>query len=165
LELLRRGAGSAYGVDLSPKMIAQARQLAAAYKLEKQATFVVGDAAEIDLPKSDLVILDRVICCYPNMNLLLGRSLDACRGYYCFAVPRDRGWWHMLNKMIQGLVKVYLLFRRCGAGFYIHSIDRIEDEVQSRGFRKIFVKTFRIWAVMFYEAAADNLKSAAEWRA
>lgn len=90
-EFLRRGVAAAYGVDFSPQMIAEALSLASAYGFEEQASFVVGDVAGIELPRCDIVILDKAICCYRDMDALVDNSISACRLYYGFVIPRDKG--------------------------------------------------------------------------
>ncbi len=62
LELLRRGASKAVGIDLSPRMVELARKMAADAALSERAEFELGDGAAADLPKSDVVILDGVLC-------------------------------------------------------------------------------------------------------
>jgi hypothetical protein len=39
-----------------------------------------------------VVTLDRVICCYPDMEALVGRSADRALRLYGLVYPRDR-WW------------------------------------------------------------------------
>jgi hypothetical protein len=54
----------------------------------------VGDLLEIadDLRPVDLVTLDKVVCCYPDMNSLLSVSASRARRLYGIVYPRD-GWW------------------------------------------------------------------------
>src|SRR5206468_11096562 len=66
VELLKKGAASAIGVDLSPKMVEAASELVRVSGFENRAKFQVGNAAEAELPSSDIVIIDKVLCCYSN---------------------------------------------------------------------------------------------------
>ena len=63
-------------VDASPAYLEVARQEARQANLSERIEFVVGDfvrrAAEIDT--ADIVTLDRVVCCYPDAEALVGLS-------------------------------------------------------------------------------------------
>src|SRR6266508_1653682 len=92
LELLRAGAGHAVLVDASPAFLTVARQLARERNSLDRIEFVGGDfvrlAAEIDV--ADVVTLDRVVCCYPDLEGLLGPSAHRARGGLGLVLPRDR---------------------------------------------------------------------------
>jgi SAM-dependent methyltransferase len=76
--LLERGATHATGVDLSAASIAAARdRLAAAGLPDGRATFIVGDATDVAVEPHDWVVLDRAICCYGDVDRLIGRALWA----------------------------------------------------------------------------------------
>jgi cyclopropane fatty-acyl-phospholipid synthase-like methyltransferase len=62
LELVRKGAASAIGIDLSSKMTRLARSLASQAGFSESTSFQTGDGAEIRLTRSDIVILDAVLC-------------------------------------------------------------------------------------------------------
>jgi hypothetical protein len=42
------------------------------------------------LPDADVVILDKVVCCYPHWELMVDRSLSKARRLYALTYPRDR---------------------------------------------------------------------------
>ncbi|HEU4672036.1 MAG TPA: methyltransferase domain-containing protein, partial [Candidatus Limnocylindrales bacterium] len=75
-ELLRAGAGHAVLVDGSPAYLEVARDEARRANLLDRLEIVEGDftrlAASIDA--ADVVTLDRVICCYPGVDALVGLS-------------------------------------------------------------------------------------------
>src|SRR5207249_12230518 len=77
VELLKKGAASAIGVDLSPKMDEAASELVRVSGFENRANLQVGNAAEEELPRSIIVILDQVLCCSSNWSPLLKNAIDA----------------------------------------------------------------------------------------
>ena len=91
-ELLRAGAGHAVLVDGSTASLEVARQEARRLNLLDRIEFVEGDfvrrAAAID--PADIVTLDRVICCYPDAEGLVGLSAARVRTAYGLVLPRDR---------------------------------------------------------------------------
>src|SRR5690348_3799102 len=90
-ELLKEGANFAVGFDLSPKMIIAALELAKTNGLESRAKFQLGNGATSELPGSDIVVMDKVLCCYSEWRPLLKNAIDASRVMIGFTVPRDEG--------------------------------------------------------------------------
>jgi magnesium-protoporphyrin O-methyltransferase len=136
LELLRKGAASAAGVDLSPKMIQLARALAGEAGLSGSASFEVGDAAVMELKKSDFVILDTVLCCYPDVTALVTNSSSAAKKFYAFSVPDDNRLATRILKPLLPLQRV--LFRRTGGfRFFIHPTRHISETLKAKGFRQV----------------------------
>ena len=74
--LLQAGAARARGVDMSEKMIAYARRLAAKKGLDEITEYETGDFVEDQdhYKNHDLILLDKVICCYPDPDKLIGIS-------------------------------------------------------------------------------------------
>src|SRR3954454_25044569 len=74
--LLEAGAASAVGVDLSAKMLQEAREQAQQHGLAERTDYREGDFVELAdmLAPADIVILDKVICCYPDADALVQRS-------------------------------------------------------------------------------------------
>lgn len=89
LELLRRGAATATSLELSPAYDAQAARLAAEAGLTGRVTRRIADlavdpdAAEV----ADVVVLHRVVCCYPDYRRLLGAAAGRARRLLAFSYP------------------------------------------------------------------------------
>src|SRR2546427_8139394 len=78
-ELLKEGASNAVGFDLSPKMISAAVELAQSHGVESRAKFQLGNAATSEVPRSDIVVMDKVLCCYSEWRPLLKNAVVATR--------------------------------------------------------------------------------------
>jgi ubiquinone/menaquinone biosynthesis C-methylase UbiE len=76
-QLLRDGVRSASAVEISPAYLAAAKEEADRLGLEDHIRFYQGDFIELatDIPVADIVTLDRVICCYPEMPKLVEVSM------------------------------------------------------------------------------------------
>jgi 2-polyprenyl-3-methyl-5-hydroxy-6-metoxy-1,4-benzoquinol methylase len=87
--LLRLGASRATGVDLSAGMLAIARAGAQAEGLAERTAYVQGDFTQIAdaVPDADVVVLDKVICCYPDWGSLVERSLLKALPSVCLHHP------------------------------------------------------------------------------
>lgn len=152
LELVRRGAHGAVGVDLSPKMVQIANKLAADRGLSDSVSFRLGDGAGSKLPPSKIVILDTVLCCYPDLTALVENSSSAAESFYAISVPDDTRFATRVMRMflpLQGLV-----FRREGFRFFIHPTQSIRAMLKSKGFVMVSrVPAGWIWSVFLYKRA------------
>ena len=65
--------------------------------------YVHGDFVDLaaSTPVSDIVTLDRVICCYHNMEDLVQLSAEKSKKYYGLVYPRDNLLMKMLNRLSQ----------------------------------------------------------------
>jgi len=154
LATLARGATRADGFDLSEKAIEQARQLARARGLTERASFDVGDGATVDLPAADVVVLNRVVCCYPDAEGLLERSLAAAGSVYAFTAPVSTGPVGLFNRAQVRLNNLaYRIRKKKYEGFrtFVHDVDRIDERVRSAGFHPVRRERRRVvWDLAVY---------------
>ena len=151
VELVRKGATAAVGVDLSPRMLELARSLAKESGVSGSVSFEEADAAVSDLVTSDMVILDTVLCCYPDYASLLENSSSAAKKYYALSVPDDR---RLATRFFRVLLPLQgLVFRRNNFRFFIHPTTQIRRRLESRGFRLVATeKAGWIWSVFLFAA-------------
>ncbi len=92
--LLVAGAASAVDVDASGPYLAASRAEAHRRGLADRVTYLKGDAVALapELPLSDLVALDRVVCCYPYMEALVRAAAERTRRRLGMVLPRDDAW-------------------------------------------------------------------------
>lgn len=158
IEALGRGAATARGYDLSEKAIGEARRLADERGAGNRTAFEVGDAAEVDLPIADVVVLNRVFCCYPDVNALLERSLAAAGSVYGFTVPRSTGLVGLFGRVQTAMANLWFRLRRkkyVGFRTYIHDVDRIDARVRAAGFSPVRREHRRIvWDLAVYARSA-----------
>jgi 2-polyprenyl-3-methyl-5-hydroxy-6-metoxy-1,4-benzoquinol methylase len=90
LELLRRGAGHAVNLELSPAYDAEAARLAAEAGVEGRIERRLHDIAVAPdaIAPADVVVLHRVVCCYPDYERLLGAAAAHARRLVVFSHPR-----------------------------------------------------------------------------
>ena len=150
VELLKRGAKSSVGIDLSPEMIKVASELAVANGFENRAKFQPGNAATASLPASDIVVMDKVICCYSEVGQLLRNATGASKNLLGFVVPRDDG---ILKRPLRFGVWVANLFqkRRHGILFYLHPLGDLDRTLRDAGFARQKKQASRFWLVFLYK--------------
>ena len=154
IEAVRAGAASASGFDLSQKAIDAARGLAETRGVADRTTFQVGDGAKVDLPGADVVVLNRVFCCYPDVENLLERSLGATGSVYAFTIPRSTGVAGRIARIQTGFANWWYALRSSKFGgfrVYVHDVRRIDARVRAAGFEPIRRERRRIaWDLAVY---------------
>lgn len=153
LDLVRRGASSAVGVDLSPKMIQLARSLAAEAGISDSARFELGDGAAIRPEQADIVVLDKVLCCYPDASALLENSASAARRLCAISIPDDG---RLATKILRMLLPLQGVFMRRGSfRFFIPSRRMINETLSRKGFRQVeAARVGWIWSVILFSSQA-----------
>jgi SAM-dependent methyltransferase len=147
LQLVQAGASPVTGVDLSGASIEQARRSFTAAGAMDAANLSVADAARVQLEPHEWVVLDRVMCCYPDIDALLRNSIPAARRVYAFTVPESRGWRGLLSRAEEWLENIWNNVRGCPCPGYVHDIAAIERALQAAGFRRTYFGRVRLWHI------------------
>ncbi|MBI3859654.1 MAG: class I SAM-dependent methyltransferase [Thaumarchaeota archaeon] len=149
--LLKGGVSSATGFDLSPKMVEAASALASESGFSSTASFSVGDGATSALPTSDLVILDSVLCCYPDVSELVDNSSSAARRVYAISLPDSR---RRLTKILRPFLFFQPAFLRGKKfRFFVPSADKIISQLKAKGFTKVYDSAAGFtWSVLLFAA-------------
>ena len=92
IALLKKGAETVTNVEMSSAYEPVALELLADEGFGDRVTRLIADFAVSGekAPTSDIVLLNRVICCYPDMPLLLGTALEKARELVVLTFPRRR---------------------------------------------------------------------------
>ena len=93
-ELLQNGVSSVTHVDASRAYIQTAKEEAQRRGHEDRVSYHFGDFVDLapQTEPADIVTLDSVICCYHDMEALVGLSSQRARKLYGYVYPRD-AWW------------------------------------------------------------------------
>ena len=149
--LLEAGAARATSVDASRAYLDVARERARERGYESRVTYRAGDFVDLadSVEPADVVALDKVICCYPDAERLVGLSADRARRVYGFVVPHDRA----LQRFFSRAVNLFERLIRRDYRSYIHPHSLIDRLLRERGFRPGVETGTRVWAVRVYERA------------
>src|SRR6266851_828272 len=151
LETLRHGASSCLGVDLSSAAIHEANEFAKESGLQDRVRFDVADAASIRQPASDVVVMDKVLCCYPDAEALLKTASDSSRELLGFVVPRDEGLMKPAMKIGAALINLVEKLRKTGFRLYLHPLRSIDQLLSESGFQQSDKAKSRFWLVFLYK--------------
>ena len=151
--LAQHGARRVTGFDLSPASVEIALRRAANAGLDStQVRFVVGDGASSALDQHVWVLLDRVICCYPNAERLLANAVDAAGDRLAFAVPESRGWRGLLNRVGWGAENLWgSAFRRSMCPGHVHDLDGIHGILVDAGLQMSSEAHRGLWYAAVFE--------------
>jgi SAM-dependent methyltransferase len=147
--LLGLGAASAIDVDGSPAFIEVAREEAVRQGTADRVRYETGDYVTIapSLGDSDIVALDRVICCYSDMNALVSESVARAGRRYGLVYPRDTWWMRAGARVLNGAMR---LFRQRTTA-WVHRTADVDALVRAAGFAPRLRRSTLIWQVAVYE--------------
>ena len=146
--LLEQGAQSAVGIDLARNMIEEAESWAVERGLSERARYYQGDFMnmEEELEAADVVILDKVVCCYPDADGLVHKSLSKTRQVYALTYPRDR--WYVRAGIAFGAFLMKLL--RSNFRPYLHDPIQVEQWITESGFKKQYEANTLVWLTQVF---------------
>jgi len=147
-ELLKDGARSVIAIDASSAYLHAARQEAERQGNADRVAYHQGDFVALapQLPQADIVTLEKVICCYPDMRVLVGLSSARAGKLYGVVFPRDT-WWMRLGGRFVNLV---LWLQRSAFRFFVHPTEVIEAVVRANGLERRYYRKTLFWQVIVY---------------
>lgn len=148
LELLAAGAARATNIDISRAYEAPARDLIAERGLAGRVERRTGDfAAEApSVGSHDVVVLHRVVCCYPDVDALVGAAATHARNRLLLTYPRERG----IVRIGAGLVNAVQRLSRSTFRFYVHPAARIRAAAAREGLTLVERREGAIWESAAY---------------
>ncbi|PKB78766.1 MAG: hypothetical protein BZY88_16765 [SAR202 cluster bacterium Io17-Chloro-G9] len=147
-ELLKAGVGSAMAVDASEGYINVSRGEAERQGHADKISYLHGDFVDhaSTLEPSDIVTLDRVICCYHDVETLVGESSRRAAEVYGLVFPRDN--WAVRAGF--SLFNMFLRLRRSPFRVFVHSSSYVDALVRGNGMEQRSRKQTMVWQVMVY---------------
>jgi SAM-dependent methyltransferase len=131
LELLTAGAARATSVEISAGYEDEAETLLAergfAGRVDRRVADFVADASAIEA--HDVVILHRVVCCYPDVDALVGEAAARTGRTLLLTYPQER-WYTRAGLRA---VNLFLQLSRCGFRTYVHPAERIFAAAAAQG--------------------------------
>jgi magnesium-protoporphyrin O-methyltransferase len=145
LELLKAGASRAVGVELTPTYEEAAAQLINESGLSSRIQRRVGDFAVMgdEVPSADVVVMNRVVCCYPDMPGLATAAADHAGQLLVMSYPRQT-WWTNVGLRIGNLL---LRLGRREFQVFLHPPDEIIATTKQRGLKLVLDQPGMIWTV------------------
>ena len=149
LDLLRAGAGHAVNLDLSPAYLEAARQTAVSLGLEDRVDNRLHNIAEQPeaVAGADVVVMNRVICCYPEMERLVKPAAERAGRLLGLTFPREAWWMHWGLRLANGML--WLL--RNDYRTYLHSPAAVFEVAGASGLSPIHQSYSGFWQIAVFQ--------------
>ena len=145
IDLLKAGVASAISIELTPTYEEAAwallREAGLADRVERKVMDFAEAAAEVKA--ADIVIMNRVVCCYPDYERLLGAAAQRARRLLVFSYP-PRNAFSRLFVRAENLA--FRLLRREYRSF-AHPPSAMLGLLGERGLRRTFAHHSPVWQV------------------
>jgi magnesium-protoporphyrin O-methyltransferase len=149
IELLKAGAARAVNVELTPSYedvaVDLLRELGLGDRVERKVADFADDGAAVE--PADIVVLNRVICCYPDMPKLAGAAADHARRTLVMSFPRQAPW----TRFGLALANLVLWITRSEFHVFLHRPRGILATSEARGLRTVSDRTGLVWQVATLE--------------
>ena len=147
-ELLDDVAREATHVDASSAYLKEAKAEAARRGHGERVNFIHADFTNVaaDLPKADIVTLDRVVCCYPDFRGLLKAAADHSRKALALTYPRET-WYLRIG--LKG-VNFFQRLRKDPFRVFLHPIADMDSLLKREGFERVTLRRLFIWEMALY---------------
>ena len=149
LELLKRDAARVVNLELSAAYEEEAKRLFREHGLEERVNWRLHDiAADPDaIEPADIVVLHRVVCCYPDYRRLLGAAADHARRSVIFSYPPRNPLSRLL---VAGADLLTRAFREEFRAF-VHPPSAMLTVLEEGGFRRVLGRRALVWQIVGFE--------------
>jgi magnesium-protoporphyrin O-methyltransferase len=148
-ELMKSGLDASTDVDASSAYLATARAEAARQGYADRAQYLHGNFIDLapQIEGADIVTLDRVICCFPDMQAMVSLSAARAKHYYALVYPRDNWWMRLGGRVGNG----FLALQRNKFRFFVHPAQQVDALVRAAGLKPQFQgNAGLVWQVAVY---------------
>ncbi len=151
LELLEAGAAGATNLELSPAYDEEARRLAEqaglADRVERRVHDIAAEPEAVD--PADVVVLHRVVCCYPDYERLLGAAADHARRLLVFSHPPRNA----ATRVFMTALNLVFRLRRREFRVFDHPPEAMLAVLDRRGLRRTYEHHGLVWQIAGLERA------------
>ncbi len=153
-ELLKAGVKEATSVDASSSYLEAAQKEAERQGHLDRLIQYHGDFVKVagEISEADIVTLDRVICCYDDMERLVGLSAERALKFYAVIYPPD----HWLIKALTWLENLKHRIERDQFRVFAHTNMAVDAIIRRAGLERFFSYESLLWNIEVYRRSAPN---------
>jgi magnesium-protoporphyrin O-methyltransferase len=154
IELLKAGAARAVSVELTPTYEVAAVELLREAGLEDRVQRRVMDFVDAgeQVAAADIVVMNRVVCCYPDLPRLEGAAAEHALGTLVLSFPKERWWTSVLVWMANaGLALTRRQFR-----LFLHPVEQIWATAESHGLERSVSRPGVLWEIAAMQRSAPG---------
>jgi len=155
--LLERGAAAATDVDASRPYLDAAREEAERRGISDRVQFRHGDFVALapEIQPADLVALDRVVCCYGDVDSLVALAAERTRLRLGITLPPDGP----LARVAVGLVNAWNWLTRSAFRVYAHPHERVVAAARGAGLEPTAASAVGMWRLLVFERPIRTAES------
>ena len=149
LTLLKEGADRSLGIDLSDAMLTEAKRFADKSGLSERVSYANGDFVQLSssVPESDITVLDKVVCCYENLDELILKSTAKTKSTFALTHPQE----NLLTKgFFKGHEAIAKLLRWDFHPFW-HDWAGMKSRILAQGFTLRYEHSTLTWHALVFE--------------
>jgi protein-L-isoaspartate O-methyltransferase len=149
IELLNGGARKATNLEISRNYEAEATALLESFGLADrvQRRFVDVAASPEEVAPADVVVLHRVVCCYPDYERLISAAASHAHRLLVFSYPPR----NLFSRMIVRCENLLHRLRRSGFRAFVHQPAAMIQRVQQQGLSLSYRHRGLSWNVVGFE--------------
>ena len=154
LELLASGLARSTSVDASEAYVTVARDEAGRRGYDERASHRFGTLADMgdEVDAADVVTLDRVVCCSPDLPAVLGTAVTRARRMVGLVYPRAT-WW---NRVAARAINAIAWVTRDPTRWHLHPEAEIRAILRGAGFERRDIDRSFVWQVALYVRPAGD---------
>lgn len=158
-ELLGDVARGATHVDASSAYLNEAKQEAARRGHSERVRFVHADFTDVakELPRADIVTLDRVVCCYPDFGSLLKAAADHSQRALALTYPRET-WYMRVALRIMNFIQ---RLRRDPFRVFLHPVGEMDALLRREGLERVSLRRLFVWEMALYRRIQSSAATSA----
>jgi magnesium-protoporphyrin O-methyltransferase len=147
-ELLQVGVNHSINAEASQAYIQATQQEATRQGHADRISHHHGDFVDLahTFPQTDIVTLDKVICCYDEWQPLVAQSAALARTFYGIVIPR----MNLFSRLSIGWENFTLWTRRHPFRTLIHPVNEIDTMLQNAGFKQSVHQNTLTWHIIVY---------------
>ena len=147
-ELMTAGASGGTHAEASPAYLAVSRQEAESRGYADRILHIEGDFVDrrAEMAPADIVTLDRVVCCYPDLSALVTASAERTRRTLGLVFPRETA----LIRVAISFINLVQRLRRHPFRVFLHPADDVQAIAESHGLGKISHEHSFLWQILVF---------------
>lgn len=152
VELLTQGASRATNIELSEGYELAAAELSAEAGFADRMERRFGDFVELqsEVDAADIVVLNRVLCCYPFMEEMMDAAVEKSNRFLALVFPKEM----FFTKVAVKVGNVYCAVRGVDFKGFVHPVARIEQIATDAGFGPVLRSDGIYWQAVVFERTA-----------
>ena len=151
VELLKAGAARSVNLELSQEYEGEARRLAeengVADRIDRRFEDIATEPEAVE--PAEVVVLNRVVCCYPDYERLLGAAADHARRLLVFSYPPR----NTMSRSIVTLTNWLQAVRGSDFRAFTHPPSAMLSVLDRRGLRRTYEHHGLVWQIAGLERA------------